>query len=136
MSEGKLAHLEMLQTVIGRMASNSFLLKGWSVTVVSALFALAADKANIYFVYLAYFPIAMFWLLDGYFLKQERLFRALYDNVRVKPDAAIDFSMNTSLVSPAVSGWLSTCVSSTLITFHGTVLGSVILVMLILAHSL
>jgi len=32
----------MIQAVINRMASNSFLLKGWTVMLVSALFALAA----------------------------------------------------------------------------------------------
>ncbi len=40
--EAKLKHLEMIQGVVNRMASNSFQLKGWSVVLVSALFALAA----------------------------------------------------------------------------------------------
>jgi len=35
--EAKLKHLEMIQDVIKRMASNSFLLKGWSLTLVVAL---------------------------------------------------------------------------------------------------
>jgi hypothetical protein len=47
----KISHLQMLQAVITRMAGNSFLLKGWSVTLVSAPFALAAAKANINFIY-------------------------------------------------------------------------------------
>jgi len=32
MMENKIKHLEMLQNVIARMASNSFIIKGWSVT--------------------------------------------------------------------------------------------------------
>ena len=44
----KIKHLEMIQGVINRMASNSFLLKGWTVVLVSALFALAAnDKIDM-----------------------------------------------------------------------------------------
>ena len=80
----KLAHLEMIQAVVTRMASNSFHVKGWSVTLVVALFALAAvDDVNELFVYLAYFPTLMFWALDAYFLREERLFRKLYDHVRI-----------------------------------------------------
>ena len=54
--ENKVAHLEMIQVIITRMASNSFLINGWSVTLVAALFALAAANTNERFVYLAYFP--------------------------------------------------------------------------------
>jgi len=45
-AEAKLTHLELVQGVINRMASNSFLLKGWCVTVVSALLALSAKDAD------------------------------------------------------------------------------------------
>ena len=78
----QLTHLQMIQAVITRMAGNSFLIKGWSVTLVAALFALAAADTNEFFVYLAYFPAFMFWALDAYFLRQERLFRKVYDHVR------------------------------------------------------
>ena len=70
-------HLELIQGVINRMAGNSFHLKGWSVVLVSALFALAASDANINFVYLAFLPAIAFWVLDGYFLWQERMYRKL-----------------------------------------------------------
>ncbi|MEN9503463.1 MAG: hypothetical protein RI964_2748 [Pseudomonadota bacterium] len=41
MHPDRLKHLEMLQQVITRMASNSFLIKGWSITLISALLAFA-----------------------------------------------------------------------------------------------
>ena len=94
--EMKVAHLKMIQGVVNRLSNNSFLLKGWSVILVSAFFALATGGTQIYFVYLAYFPAVAFWVLDGYFLHQERLFRKLYDHVRERDDEAIDFSMDTS----------------------------------------
>jgi hypothetical protein len=85
--ENKRKHLEMIQGIVNRLAHCSFLLKGWSVILVSALFALAAKDAKIYFIYLAYFPAIAFWGFDGYFLWQERLFRKLYDRVRGTDDA-------------------------------------------------
>jgi hypothetical protein len=128
----KLNYLQMLQAVISRMAGNSFLLKGWSVTLVSALFALAADKANINFIFLSYFPVLMFWALDGYFLRQERLFRALYDHVRSLPDDQMDFSMDTQPVAANIATWLSVCFSVTLRLFHGIIFLSVVVVMLVI----
>ena len=44
--ENKLKHLEMIQGIINRMASNSFALKGWSVTLVAGIFALSSKDAN------------------------------------------------------------------------------------------
>lgn len=89
-------HLEMIQGVITRMASNSFALKGWAVTLVAGIFALANKDANGAYFLVAYIPIIVFWGLDAYYLLQEKLFRALYDHVRMLPNNKIDFAMNTS----------------------------------------
>ncbi len=132
MEDNKRTHLQMLQAVITRMSVNSFLLKGWSVALVAALFALAAGGSEKAFVYLAYFPAVSFWGLDGYFLRQERLFRGLYDRVRQIEPADVDFSMDTSAVTSAVSCWLAVVFSKTLVAFHGTVLLSIIVVMFVL----
>jgi hypothetical protein len=94
--EAKLKHLEMIQSVITRMAGNSFLLKGWTVTLVSALFVLSEVDKNQNFVLLALLPAMAFWGLDSYYLRQERLFRKLYDKVRTLDPVSIDFSMNTT----------------------------------------
>ena len=106
--ESKIAHLEMVQAVITRMAGNSFLIKGWSVTLVAALFALAAANTKPPFVYLAYFPTFMFWALDAYFLRQEILFRKLHDHVRTSEEAVVDFSMNTQPFAKRVACGLGT----------------------------
>ncbi len=129
--EGKIAHLEMIQEIITRMAANSFLIKGWSVTLVAALFALAAGGTNPRFIYLAYFPVVMFWALDGYFLRQERLFRKLYDSARGVAEDKTDFSLDTSAFVGQVEGSLRTCSSSTLLAFHGAVFATIVLVMFI-----
>ena len=130
--ENKRTHLTMIQGVINRMARNSFLLKGWNVVLVSALFALAASNTDIFIVCLAYFPAFAFWVLDGYFLRQERLFRALYDYVRILKEEDIDFSMNTSIVEKQVSPWASVVISKTLLLFHGTIFASILVVIIIM----
>ena len=129
--EKKLKHLEMLQAVIRRMAVNSFLLKGWNVVLVSAIIALAASESKSQLVYLAYLPATMFWLLDGYFLRQERLFRKLYDKVRLMGEDDIDFSMNTSPVETEVVSWLKVTWSITLRLFHGAILLTITAVWLV-----
>lgn len=95
--EKKIKHLEMIQDIISRMASNSFMLKGWAVTLVAGMFVLASRDASWVFFCLAYIPIIMFWLLDSYYLQQERLFRSLYDKIRKTNENDIDFSMKATL---------------------------------------
>lgn len=126
----KQSHLEMIQGVVNRLSQNSFLLKGWSVIMVSALFALAANNAKLFFILLAYFPAIAFWVLDGYFLHQEKLFRALYDQVRELDEEDIDFSMDTSAVVQKVDPWSRVVVSKTVLIFHGSIFGSILIVML------
>lgn len=129
--EKKLKHLEMLQVVINRMARNSFLLKGWCVTLVSAILALAAKDSNTDFILVAYYPVLMFWILDAYFLWQERLFRRLYDEVRIKDEADIDFSMQTSHLKSTVESWPKAGVSVTILIFYLTLVGAILLALLI-----
>lgn len=131
--ESKLKHLELIQGVINRMAGNSFLLKGWSVTLASALFALSAKDTNPFFVYLAYFPCVTFWALDGYYLRQERLYRELYKEVARRQPNRIDFSMSTANFEEDIESWISTCFSATLRMFHGTVFLVIVLAMVIMA---
>lgn len=94
--EKKLAHLEMIQAVITRMASNSFALKGWAVTLVAGLFALSGKDANRFYYLVTYIPIVVFWYLDAYYLCQERMYRNLYEKVRKLGEDEIDFSMNAA----------------------------------------
>jgi len=131
--EKKLKHLEMIQNIISRMATNSFLVRGWCVTLVAALFALSAKDSQVLFVYLAYFPALAFWILDGYYLNQEWLFRGLYNKVRLMNDEQIDFSMDTSADSG--KSWADALYSYTIIIFHGVIMVSIIIVMLIFLKS-
>jgi len=62
--EAKLKYLEFIQAIINRMNSNSFMLKGWCITLVSALFALAAKDANQLYVIVAYIPLPSFFFSE------------------------------------------------------------------------
>jgi hypothetical protein len=119
LSEQQVKHLEMLQQIISRMASNSFMLKGWSVTLVVGFFAVV-DKTQIQELGLvALIPIVLFWILDGYFLRQERLFRKHYDFVRGRNSGDIvDFSMNTQPYEAEVNCVLKVMFSNTLFLFY------------------
>jgi len=75
-------HLEMLQVVIARLASDSFLVKGWALALSSALVGFAINGEKWQLALLALLPTFSLWMLDTYFLRAERLFRALYDAVR------------------------------------------------------
>jgi hypothetical protein len=129
--ERKLKHLEFIQGVINRLSTNSFLLKGWSVVLVSALFALSANSSNVRFIMLAYIPAIIFWGLDGYFLSLERIYRKHYERVRMKDAEDIDFSMDTSDIQSGFNEWASATLSKTLIPFHGALIGAIIVVMFI-----
>lgn len=120
MTDNKPKHLEFLQNIITRMNTNSFMIKGWSVTLVSALFALAADKANLKFAIIAYVPVVVFWALDGFFLAQERRYRMLYKEVAARPVEDIDFSLDASAFEKDTGTWCSSVFSKTLFPFHGS----------------
>ncbi len=91
--ENRLKHLEMIQGIITRMASNSFVLKGWAVTLVVGIVALAGKDTDKAYFFIIYLPIIVFWGLDSYYLLKERQFRGLYNKVRELPTGNIDFSM-------------------------------------------
>lgn len=130
--EMKIAHLGFIQGVITRMGSNSFLLKGWSITLVAAIFALSAKDADQKFVLLAYFPVVVFWMLDAFFLHQEKLFRKLYEEVAADHISSEQFTLNTSVVENDVPSAVCVFFSKTLLPFHGSVIGVVAFAMFVL----
>lgn len=116
-------HLEFVQQIIARMAGNSFLLKGWSVTLTAGLFALAAKDTNRAVAAIAVVPVTSFWILDAFYLRQERLFKALYDHLRVDEGGNEEtddrFSLDTSGFRGEVPGVLTTLVSPSVVGLHG-----------------
>ena len=116
-TEKVVEHLKMTQAIINRLANNCVLVKGWSMTIILAAMVLTTkhEIQNPYFVpALLIFPV---WILDGYFLWQERLFRQVYGEIRVQPDT--DFEMNpVKHKNKPQCSWLSAIFSPTLAIFY------------------
>jgi len=118
--------LEQIQNIIDRQASNSFKIKGWTVTlvVVALLF-----RTNNFQLFAAFIPLIGFWYLDAYYLKQERKFRALYNWVRKnRPENEEHlFDMNPSRFDDEVSNTHKLMLTNSVVWFYGTVGGLLIL---------
>lgn len=95
MNEKKFKHLDYIQENIKRMSNNSFIIKGWTISIISILFIFSNKEMNKSYLLITLLAVLVFWYLNGFFLQQERKFRALYDKVRIQSESEIDFSMST-----------------------------------------
>lgn len=89
-------HLEFVQAIVARLANNSFFIKGWALTIGAASFGFAVNRVDWRVAAMGAFVVLGFWVLDSYYLRQERLFRHLYNHVRrnVATEVNERFSMN------------------------------------------
>jgi hypothetical protein len=96
-AEDKRKHYELIQAVVNRLATASFQIKGWTVTITTAILGvIVAAKLPSWIALLGLVPALLFWCLDAYYLQQERLFRALYnDAIRANTNVLV-FSMDIS----------------------------------------
>jgi hypothetical protein len=105
------AHLQMIQAVVTRLASQSTTVKGWCVTVTGALLSFGATSATPIVPLIAIYVVLAFAALDAYYLALERAYRALYHRVAAgraetwtlditRPTAG---QVGTALRSPAIA---------------------------------
>jgi predicted nuclease of restriction endonuclease-like RecB superfamily len=80
--DNQIKHLEMIQAVVARLGNNAFLIKGWAITIAGAFLAFAVNREKYGLALAALAPTILFWILDASFLRNERLFRHLFDRVR------------------------------------------------------
>lgn len=86
----------MIQAVIARLSNESFIVKGWAITVAGAFVGFAVGGSKWALSLVALIPSGLFWWLDMYFLRSERLFRHLYASVRDSEDVPPFFMEATS----------------------------------------
>jgi hypothetical protein len=135
MGVDRVKYLEMIQTIVTRMAGNSFLVKGWTVTIVAALVALAAKEAETRFALVALLPTLSFWGSDAYYLRYERLFRRLYDDVRVAAEDKLvndPYSLSTELYVKECPSWFRTLWTAHVVALHGVLIAALIAVVVLL----
>jgi hypothetical protein len=114
--------LEIIQGIINRMAHNSFLIKGWTIALVVVILLL---KGNKYHTFIAFIPILVFWFLDAYFLRLERLYRRLYNWVKDNRLKTKDFllDLNYKRFEKEEQSILRIMFSITLGLFYGSIFG-------------
>jgi len=120
LKEYMLKEIDIIQGIINRMAHNSFMIKGWAITLVVVALLLQGTK---YQILLAFIPLLVFWFLDAYFLWQERMYRKLYNWVisnRLKTDEYL-FDMNAYRFKEAVQSRFRIMFSITLGWFYGSI---------------
>jgi len=112
--------LKIVQDIIKRLALNSFLIKGLTITLVVATLLL---KGNKFQSLLAFIPIIVFWYLDAYFLWLERLYRRLYDWIRTNRLTSEEylFDMNYRRFIKDEQSRLRVMFSLTLGCFYGSI---------------
>jgi len=117
--------IDLIQGIINRMANNSFLLKGWLVSLLAIIIALTKDSIivtkSIYFGIILLLLILAFWYLDAFFLHKERCYRKLYDWVienRTNTDDYL-YNLNYTRFEKQVSCVFRIMFSKTLIVFYG-----------------
>jgi hypothetical protein len=131
----KIKHLEFIQDVITRMNTNSFQMKGWMITIVSALLAIFADKQNKLYVLFALLPTLLFWGLDAFYLQQERKFRGLYNDVAgisKEPKEVKLFAMPIGEYKGSKYSYLDVLTSKTLLPLYLSVVVILLVVYLFL----
>lgn len=113
-------HLEITQGIVNRLANNSFLIKGWSMTILAAAILFIARSNGSYSAFLTLsfiIPVIAFWILDGYFLWQERLFRGIYNDVRKQDDTEFEMNIPEQIIKPKHK-WHHAIFSTTLNVFY------------------
>ena len=83
-STGVRTHLELMQGVIERMATNSRSCKVWCVTLAAAVLVLVARTGEAQHALIALVPTALFLVLDSYYLALEEAFIASYNSFVTK----------------------------------------------------
>jgi len=118
--------IDIIQSVITRIANNSFLLKGWLITLISVILAFSKDSIvinNITYLNLVLcLPVIIFWYLDAYFLHKEKCYRKLYDWVvenRTKTNEFL-YSLDYTRFQKKVDSPWAIMRSNTLLLIYGS----------------
>lgn len=124
--------IDLIQSCISRMARNSFLIKGWSITLIVITWAILNNKGGpCLSLLLLLIPIFLFWVLDGYFLRLERMYRKMYEWVLKARLEDGNFSklydLNPSRFQTDVGSWLEVMFSKTLLSFYLTLVAIVVI---------
>lgn len=132
--------IDLIQGCINRMAQNSFMLKGWALTIFAGVTAFTkgenfSDPVTLIFTTIV--PFVCFWILDTFFLRTEKKYRKMYEEMLIKRKANnADGQYNLNPRRFKVECFLKVMFSTTMILFYGIpLLASVVLFVIRLNSS-
>ena len=115
--------IDLIQACITRMANNSFLLKGWTISLIAVVLALAEKALNPALLsVILLIPIISFWYLDSFFLRTEKMYREMYVWVlekRKENDESYLYDLNPHRFEKQVDSIKKVMWSTTLRWFYG-----------------
>lgn len=113
---------EIIQGIIKRKSNHSFLIKGWTVSLIVAILILQGQQTH---VMIAFIPLLAFWFLDAHYLQRIRRYKVLYKwNIenRLKTDEYMfDININDRF-GKAVASRPELMVSEKLLWFYGSLI--------------
>lgn len=133
-SQAVQSHLNITQSVIQRMATNSSSCKAWCITVVSAILVIVADKGKSQYAYIAIIPNILFLVLDTYYLALEKMFRISYNDFIKKLHENVIDSSDLFVVIP--KGNLIKMFFKSIISFSVWPFYLTLLIMILLAKEI
>lgn len=115
--------IDLVQGCISRMAKNSFLLKGWAISLIAVILAIIPEKINPIQVSAILASIILcFWYLDAFFLRTEKMYIELYNWIiveRLNGNAEKLYDLNAKRFEEKVASIFSVMTSKTLRWFYG-----------------
>ena len=137
MRDGKKEYLQMLQEPICRMSTVSAIFKGFAATIVAGISVISYSDINIWVLALSFLPVLAFAIMDVYYLKLERKFRFLFEQVRLdKKD--IDYSMeitNDPVQIIEAKARVSDCITSPSIYLFYPMMFLILIVVFVLKYT-
>lgn len=126
--------IDLIQGCINRMANNSFLLKGWLVSIVAVIIALSPEELNKFTVVVTLIMVTVsFWYLDAFFLRTEKLYRKLYGwalENRNQGNKDFQYDLNPHRFDGQVEGIGKVMFSKTLRWFYGVICLIIVIIVL------
>lgn len=130
--------LDLIQSCITRMDNNSFILKGWLISLLVVILMVLPGKTNLIVPISVIFILTVsFWYLDAIYLRSEKLYRKLYEWVvheRLKNNDEELYILNPHRFDDEVESTLEVMLSTTLKWFYGMPI--ILICFLILYHLL
>lgn len=71
--------IDLIQACITRMAQNSFLVKGWMISLLVVVLGLYDTTTGAVTSIVMVVSVICFWYLDAFFLRTEKLYRLKYE---------------------------------------------------------